>query len=75
MHVLLLLARLPTRCSPRESCKRCITADLQPVESAWLGAAVLALAVLSGISSVRLELPELLKSTAFVYLLEQLIER
>jgi hypothetical protein len=63
MCVLLLLTRLLTRCSPRESCKRCITAELQSVDSAWLGVAVLELAVLSGISSVHLELPVPLNST------------
>jgi hypothetical protein len=62
MHVLLLLARLPTRCSPRESCKRYITADLQLVESAWLDVVVSALVVLSGTFSTHLELPVLLKS-------------
>jgi hypothetical protein len=63
MHVLLLLTRLPTRCSPRESCKRYITADLLLVESAWLDAVVLALAVLSRTFSMHLGLPMLLKST------------
>jgi hypothetical protein len=61
MRVPLLLARLPTWCSPRESCKRCIIADLHPVESAWLGTTVLALVVLSRIFSAHLELLVLLK--------------
>ena len=74
MHVPLQLARQLMRCSPSESCKRCIIADLQPVESAWLGAVVLALAVLSRIFSAHLKLLVLLKSLEFVYLLEQLIE-